>query len=85
MAVIGLLLVGPALHLWYGWLWRSIPGTSVAAIAKRLALDQVRACTCTCTCLCQLCTVVRVWLCVRAGSGLARCREYVRCVVHVRA
>lgn len=37
---LGLFLVGPVVHVWYGALMRWIPGTSAVAVSKRVALDQ---------------------------------------------
>ena len=42
MCVLQGVLVGPTLHVWYGFLASKVPGASWAAVAKRLALDQVR-------------------------------------------
>lgn len=38
---LGGVLVGPTLHFWYGFLARIIPGTTLLASTKRLALDQL--------------------------------------------
>jgi hypothetical protein len=40
-AVLGGVLVAPALHGWYGWLHRSVPGGGAAAVGRRLLLDQL--------------------------------------------
>lgn len=37
---LGGALVGPALHFWYGFLNRIVPGVGTAAALKRLAIDQ---------------------------------------------
>ena len=41
MALMGGLMVGPALHFWYGALLRFVPGTSFGDAARRVALDQL--------------------------------------------
>ena len=33
--------VAQALHRWYSWLHRTLPGTDVASVTKRLLLDQL--------------------------------------------
>ncbi|ETL39355.1 hypothetical protein F441_09521 [Phytophthora nicotianae CJ01A1] len=38
---LGGFLISPALHVWYGFLGSRLPGVSTAAVAKRLALDQL--------------------------------------------
>mmetsp|Transcript_17882 Transcript_17882/g.28070 ORF Transcript_17882/g.28070 Transcript_17882/m.28070 type:complete len:251 (-) Transcript_17882:1082-1834(-) len=38
--ILGSFLVAPTVHLWYGMLMSRIPGTGVAAVAKRLFCDQ---------------------------------------------
>ena len=38
--LLGCVLVAPLIHYWYGFLARTIPGTDVASIAKRVFLDQ---------------------------------------------
>ena len=38
--LLGGVLVGPALHYWYGFLNRVVPGTGTAVTLKRLAIDQ---------------------------------------------
>ncbi|KAF1330492.1 Peroxisomal membrane mpv17 pmp22-like protein, partial [Globisporangium splendens] len=38
---LGGVFISPILHVWYGFLGRVVPGTTNAAIAKRLALDQL--------------------------------------------
>jgi len=38
---LGVALVGPILHFWYGALARRIPGVDILSILKRLALDQL--------------------------------------------
>ena len=40
-AVLGLTLVGPSLHIWYGVLNSRLPGSSARAVATRVALDQL--------------------------------------------
>lgn len=35
MATFGLLLYGPAQHVWYGWLARQFPGASVRSFASK--------------------------------------------------
>ncbi|KAG7400485.1 hypothetical protein PHYBOEH_005513 [Phytophthora boehmeriae] len=39
--LLGGVLVSPVLHVWYGFLGSRVPGVSTAAVAKRLALDQL--------------------------------------------
>jgi len=41
MAIIGAFLVGPVLHVWYGFLNRMIPAQTVAGTIQRLACDQL--------------------------------------------
>jgi hypothetical protein len=41
MTLLGAVLVAPVLHVWYGFLGRKIPGTSVGPVVGRVALDQV--------------------------------------------
>ena len=41
MGWIGLTLAGPLLHQWFGFLFRFIPGIGPAAIAKKIAMDQL--------------------------------------------
>jgi hypothetical protein len=41
MAFLSGALVGPTLHVWYGYLARAVPGTEWSAVIKRLAFDQV--------------------------------------------
>lgn len=38
---LGVALVGPLLHFWYGGLARGIPGVNLVSTLKRLALDQL--------------------------------------------
>ena len=38
--ILGGALVAPIVHLWYGYLMSSIPGSSITAIGKRLFMDQ---------------------------------------------
>lgn len=38
---LGGVLITPVLHVWYGFLGSRLPGVSTAAVAKRLALDQL--------------------------------------------
>ncbi|KAG1685177.1 hypothetical protein DVH05_011379 [Phytophthora capsici] len=38
---LGGFLISPVLHVWYGFLGSRLPGVSAAAVAKRLALDQL--------------------------------------------
>ena len=37
---LGGVMVAPALHSWYSWLHRNVPGESLASIGRRLLLDQ---------------------------------------------
>ena len=39
-AGMGVALVGPSLHAWYGFLARRVPGASALDVAKRVAADQ---------------------------------------------
>ena len=41
MTLLGAVLVAPVLHVWYGFLGRKIPGSSVGSVVGRVALDQV--------------------------------------------
>jgi hypothetical protein len=41
MTLLGAVLVAPVLHVWYGFLGRKIPGSSVGPVVGRVALDQV--------------------------------------------
>jgi len=41
MAFLGAVLVAPCLHVWYGFLAKTIPGSSWLAVGKRLAADQL--------------------------------------------
>jgi len=38
--LMGLALVGPVIHFWYGAVFRLFPGTNVTAVAKRVMIDQ---------------------------------------------
>ena len=38
--VLGVVLVAPICHVWYGMLMKRVPGHTATAIAKRVALDQ---------------------------------------------
>ena len=38
--ILGGALVAPTVHVWYGYLMSSIPGSSITAIGKRLFMDQ---------------------------------------------
>jgi peroxisomal membrane protein 2 len=38
--VLGILLVGPVIHFWYGTLMNIFPGNSTGAVIKRVLLDQ---------------------------------------------
>jgi len=40
LAVMGGLMVGPALHAWYGWLGRAVPGATPSRVAARVVADQ---------------------------------------------
>jgi hypothetical protein len=40
MTLLGVVLVAPVLHVWYGFLGRKLPGTSVVPVAGRVLLDQ---------------------------------------------
>lgn len=40
MTLLGAVLVAPVLHVWYGFLGRRIPGTSVGPVMGRVVLDQ---------------------------------------------
>ena len=39
--VLGAFLVAPCIHQWYGFLSRTLPGTSVGVVVRRVALDQL--------------------------------------------
>ncbi|CAM9788893.1 unnamed protein product [Ectocarpus sp. 12 AP-2014] len=39
--LVGAAVVAPALHAWYGFLIRRLPGTAPATVVKRVALDQL--------------------------------------------
>jgi hypothetical protein len=39
-ALLGIVYVAPALHLWYNFLATRMPGTAMSAVAQRVALDQ---------------------------------------------
>eukprot|EP00038_Savillea_parva_P009932 m.186767 g.186767 ORF g.186767 m.186767 type:complete len:251 (+) comp16869_c0_seq1:123-875(+) len=39
-SVLGLVLTGPTLHFWYGFLFRRLPGVTVTRVLQRVALDQ---------------------------------------------
>lgn len=41
MCFLGSVLIGPTLHFWYGFLYRTMPGTSWAIVLKRVAADQL--------------------------------------------
>jgi hypothetical protein len=38
---LGLVLIGPVIHVWYGSVMRWFPGQSASAVIKRVALDQI--------------------------------------------
>lgn len=38
---VGATVLAPALHVWYGFLIRTLPGTAPATVVKRVALDQL--------------------------------------------
>lgn len=38
---VGAAVLAPALHVWYGFLIRTLPGTAPATVVKRVALDQL--------------------------------------------
>lgn len=38
---VGATVLAPALHVWYGFLIRALPGTAPATVVKRVALDQL--------------------------------------------
>jgi hypothetical protein len=38
---LGLVLIGPVIHVWYGSASRWFPGQSASAVIKRVALDQI--------------------------------------------
>ncbi|CAM9852547.1 unnamed protein product, partial [Hapterophycus canaliculatus] len=38
---VGAAFLAPALHTWYGFLIRTLPGTAPATVVKRVALDQL--------------------------------------------
>merc|ERR1712216_896921 len=40
MTLLGAVLVAPVLHVWYGFLGRKIPGSSVGPVVGRVVLDQ---------------------------------------------
>lgn len=40
-AAVGLLYFGPAAHVWYGWIFRILPGTSLFSILQKAALGQM--------------------------------------------
>jgi hypothetical protein len=40
MATIGLLINGPSMHVWYGFLHRQIPSQTTGAAITKVALDQ---------------------------------------------
>ena len=40
-SALGGILIGPALHRWYTFLHRNVPGEGLAAVAPRLLLDQL--------------------------------------------
>lgn len=39
--LVGAAFLAPALHTWYGFLIRTLPGTAPATVVKRVALDQL--------------------------------------------
>lgn len=41
MATIGLTLCGPLLHAWFGFLFRTFPGTGLVTTLKKIACDQL--------------------------------------------
>jgi protein Mpv17 len=40
-AAVGLLYFGPAAHVWYSWIFRILPGTSLFSIFQKAALGQM--------------------------------------------
>jgi protein Mpv17 len=40
-AAVGLLYFGPAAHVWYSWIFRILPGTSLFSILQKAALGQM--------------------------------------------
>jgi hypothetical protein len=40
-ATAGLTLAGPLLHLWFGFLFRTVPGTGMVQTAKKILMDQL--------------------------------------------
>jgi hypothetical protein len=38
---LGVVLIGPVIHFWYGAVMKWFPGNSVSVVAKRVALDQL--------------------------------------------
>ena len=40
-SVLGTVVVAPCVHAWYSFLNRVVPGMGVAAVTKRVALDQL--------------------------------------------
>jgi protein Mpv17 len=41
LGLIGLTLAGPLLHVWFGFLFRFIPGTGLLQTAKKICMDQL--------------------------------------------
>lgn len=41
IGAMGCILIGPVLHLWYGFLWRLLPRNDALTIVKRLVVDQL--------------------------------------------
>lgn len=39
--LVGAAVLAPSLHVWYGFLIRTLPGTAPATVVKRVALDQL--------------------------------------------
>ena len=39
--LLGIVLIGPVIHVWYGTVTRWFPGQSASAVIKRVALDQM--------------------------------------------
>jgi len=40
ITLLGAVLVAPVLHVWYGFLGRKLPGTSIGPVVGRVVLDQ---------------------------------------------
>ena len=39
--IMGIVLIGPVIHVWYGAVMRWFPGSSATAVVKRVAVDQL--------------------------------------------